>query len=327
MFLAQSALWSDLFSWIERKRYGKRIESTPVPDDPIFIIGHWRTGTTLLHQLMNLDPNLGAPTLFQVAEPDCFICSYRYYMPVFSILLSENRPMDNVRLGMNEPQEDEYAIYRITDFSPIERLVFPKNANYFILGYPSFLPGNEKERKEWEDRLRFFFRKLYFFNGKTIVSKNPFNSLRIKELAAIFPKARFIHIVRHPYDVVPSTIHLWRIVLRQNSLNRKGTEPGIKEVVEGLGKVLTTIEKDKSILPEENFYEMKFEDLEADPIAVIRKMYSRFQMPFDDALSHNIRSFMDSLKNYRKNEFHLADEEKELIRKMLNQHMQNFNYE
>jgi len=316
-----------MFSWIERKRYGKKIESTLVPEDPIFIIGHWRTGTTLLHQLMNLDPNLAAPTLFQVAEPDCFICSYRYYAPVFSALLSENRPMDNVRIGMNEPQEDEYAIYRITNFSPIERLVFPKNLNYFLLDYPSFMPGNEKERKEWEEQLNFYFRKLHFFHGKTIVSKNPFNSMRIKELAVLFPKARFIHIVRHPYDVVPSTVHLWKIVLRQNSLNRKGSEPGIQEVVEGLGKVLATIEKDKSVVPQENFYEMKFEDLEADPVAEFRKLYSRFHMPFDDELSCNIQSFMYSLKNYKKNEFYLSDEEKEFIHKQLNQYMQIFKYQ
>ena len=170
LFLAQSALWSDLFSWIEWKRYGKKIESTPVPEDPIFIIGHWRTGTTLLHQFMNLDPNLGAPTLFQVAEPNCFISSYHYYAPVFSALLSKKRPMDNVRLGKDEPQEDEYAIYRITDFSPIERLVFPKNSSYFLLDYNSFLPEGEKERKEWEEQLCFFFRKLFYFHGKRIVS-------------------------------------------------------------------------------------------------------------------------------------------------------------
>jgi hypothetical protein len=235
--------------------------------------------------------------------------------------------MDNVKIGMNEPQEDEYAIYRITDFSPIERLVFPKNSNYFLLDYPSFLPGNEKERKEWEEQLRSYFRKLHFFHGKTIVSKNPFNSLRIKELAAIFPKARFIHIVRHPYEVIPSTVNMWKIVMDQNKLNRKGSDPGIREVAEGLNKVLTTIKRDSTVIPEENFYEMKFEDLEADPVAEVRKIYSRFHMPFDGALSHNIESFMDSLKNYRKNEFHLADEEKELIRKQLSQYMQIFNYQ
>jgi hypothetical protein len=320
-------MWSSLFSYIEQKRYGKKIGSTPLPEDPVFIIGHWRTGTTLLHQLLNLDPNLKAPTLFQVAEPDCFICSYRYYLPVFSAMVAKSRPMDNVRIGMNEPQEDEYALYRLTDFSPIERLVFPKDRNYFVLDYPSFLPVIEEERKEWERRLCDYFRKLHFFHGKRIVSKNPFNSLRMKELSVLFPKAKFIHIVRHPFEVVPSSIHMWKIVMEQNSLNRLGSIPGIEEVTLGLDKVLTTIEKDSTFLQEKNFYELKFEDLEADPVAEVRKIYSRFQIPFDDALSLNIHSFMDNLKNYQKNEFHLKEEEKELIRRQLFRHMQFFNYQ
>ena len=49
-------------------------------------------------------------------------------------------------------------------------------------------------------------------------------------------------------------------------------------------------------------------------------------MPFDDELSCNIQSFMYSLKNYKKNEFHLSDEEKEFIHKQLNQYMDIFKY-
>lgn len=327
MFLIQSALWSTFFSWIERKRYSKKIESTPLPDNPIFIIGHWRTGTTLLHQLLNLDTNLAAPTLFQVAEPNCFISSYRYYVPVFSALVAENRPMDNVKIGMNEPQEDEYAIYRITDFSPLERIVFPEDTGYFILNCPSFLPENDADRKEWEQQFIAYFRKLHFFYGKTIVSKNPFNSMRIKELVTLFPGARFIHIVRHPFEVVPSTINMWKIVLEQNRLNRKGSEPGFEEVVQGVDKVLTKIKQDSSLIPEENYFEMKFEDLEADPVAELKKLYERFHLAFDDELGKTIESYIEPLKNYRKNEFHLDEEEKEQIRRQLFKHMDIFNYQ
>jgi hypothetical protein len=327
LFLLQSSVWTELFSRIELKRYGKKISSIPVPEDPIFIIGHWRTGTTLLHQMMSLDPNLAAPTLFQVAEPQCFICSYGYYLPLFSALIDQRRPMDNVRLGMNEPQEDEYAIYRITDFSPIEQLVFPKDKRYFILDNPSFLPLNEIEKKEWEEQLCNYFRKLYFFNRKTIVSKNPFNSFRIKELCVLFPKARFIHIVRHPFEVVPSTVNMWRIVLKQNRLTRNGSYPGIEEVAKGFEKLLTTIKTDYSVIPQDNFFEMKFEDFEADPVAEIKKIYTRFHMPINDVFSLKIQSFIDSMNSYRKNEFHLAGHEKELIRIHLSQHMQFFNYQ
>ncbi|MCX6248990.1 MAG: sulfotransferase [Bacteroidetes bacterium] len=326
LFLFQTTLWTGLFSWIERKRYGTKIASSTVPEDPIFIIGHWRTGTTLLHQLLNLDPDLAAPTLFQVAEPGCFISSYNYYVPVFSALLPENRPMDNVKIGMNEPQEDEYAIYRITGFSPIENLVFPKSSTYFLLDNEPFIPIEETERKEWERQLQSYFQKLFYFHGKTIVSKNPFNSMRIKELAALFPKARFIHIVRNPEEVVPSAIHMWKIVMGQNSLNKKGSVPGIEEVTEGLDKVLKTIERDKVYLREEQFFEMRFEDLESDPVTEIKKVYSKFNMHFNEDLGWKIISFAGSLRNYKKNEFKITDEEKSVIHNRLHQHMVYFNY-
>jgi hypothetical protein len=327
LFLLQSSIWTSIFSRIEHARYGKKIASTYIPEDPIFIIGHWRTGTTLLHQLLNLDPELAAPTLFQVAEPGCFICSYHYYQPVFASLIPAHRPMDNVSIGMNEPQEDEYAIYRLTDFSPIERLVFPKNTHYFITDYPSFLPENEDENKKWQEVVKNYFRKLHYFHGKTIVSKNPFNSLRIKELSIMFPKARFVHIVRHPYEVVPSAIHMWKIVLDQNMLNRKGSYPGIEEVTKGFDKILTAIKNDSGTLADENYFEMKFEDLETDPVGMVRDMYRRFHMTFNEALKTNILSYMDSLKNYRKNEFQLTVEEKELISRQLSHHMNIYNYQ
>ena len=140
LFLIQSSLWSGLFSLIEKVRYSSAIDKTPIPADPIFIIGHWRTGSTFLHQLMSLDPNLAAPTLFQVAVPDSFLVSYNYYKPIFKTMVGKHRPMDMVKLGMDEPQEDEYAIYRITDCSPLENIVFPKNRNYFLLREGDFMP-------------------------------------------------------------------------------------------------------------------------------------------------------------------------------------------
>jgi omega-hydroxy-beta-dihydromenaquinone-9 sulfotransferase len=326
LFLLQSSIWTELFSWIERKRYGKKITSTPAPEDPIFIIGHWRTGTTLLHQLLDLDPNLAAPTLFQVAEPSCFICSYRYYIPVFTALLPANRPMDNVKIGINEPQEDEYAIFRITDASPIEQIVFPKNKNYFLLDNTSFLPSDEIEIKIWGEKLREYYRKLHFFHGKRIISKNPFNSLRILELALLFPKARFIHIVRHPYDVVPSTLNMWKIVMHQNRLNHNGAIPCLDDVVKGVDKIITAIREDSKVLKKENYYEMRFEDLEADPVGELMKLYSAFQMTFNDELGNNVQSFMQHLCTYKKNEFQLSDAEKTTIREQLIGFMSIYNY-
>jgi len=323
----QSAFWTGIFSIIEKKRYGKKILETPIPEDPVFIIGHWRTGTTLLHQLLNLDPNLATPTLFQVAEPECFLSSGYYYRPVFRMILPKHRPMDNVRMGMDEPQEDEYAIFRLTDYSPLEGLVFPKNSGFFLTGATSFLPPDEPGQKRWNEALLSYYRKLHFHYGKTLVSKNPFNSLRIRELATLFPKARFIHIYRHPYDVIPSAINMWKIVLSQNRLNNKGSVPGIPEAIVIFDKVLTTIRQDLQTIPAENVVEIKFEHLEADPAGQMQMIYSKLGLPFREDLTLKIKAYTDDLKkNYRKNEFFLTEEEKHQIDLGLKHHI-HFYYE
>jgi len=50
----------------ESALYRRRIEQTEVTQPPIFVLGHWRSGTTLLHNLLTLDPQLTFPTLYQV---------------------------------------------------------------------------------------------------------------------------------------------------------------------------------------------------------------------------------------------------------------------
>jgi omega-hydroxy-beta-dihydromenaquinone-9 sulfotransferase len=326
LFLAQSALWSSIFSWIEKARYSNALKKAPVPDDPIFIIGHWRTGSTFLHQLMNLDQNLSTPTLFQVAVPDSFLVSYPYYRPIFKQVVSEHRPMDQVKIGMDEPQEDEYAIYRMTNFSPLENLVFPKSESYFLNHGSPFLPSGG-ELVKWKADVKDFFKKLHFKNGKRIVSKNPFNSFRIKALYEMFPNARFINIVRHPYCVVPSTIHMWNILREQNSMNKNAAHPNFSEVVGVLKNLLETVEKDRKELPPGTMVEIRFEDLEASPVVVLKGVYDELGLPFSKEFEAGINAFMMQNAAFRKNVFSLNAAEKSLIARELEFQIKSCRYD
>jgi len=237
LFLLQSAFWSSFFSRLEQLRYGELLKQIPQPTNPIFIIGHWRTGSTFLHQLMSRDPGLAAPTLFQVALPENFLISYRFYKPILGSLLGEYRPMDNVKIGFDEPQEDEYAIFRLTSFSPLEQLLFPRKKEYFLFT-ARFLPKTD-DLEQYGKSLANFYKKIVFISGKKVISKNPFNSLRIPFLSALFPEAKFIHIVRHPYAIVPSTRHLWNVIQKQNVLNRNGYIPTLQEITSFLSYLIS----------------------------------------------------------------------------------------
>lgn len=326
IFLLQSAIWSSFFASVEQLLLRKKIETTPIPEDPIFIIGHWRTGSTFLHQLLNLDPDNTAPTLFQVAVPDSFITAYYFYQPIFNALISKHRPMDNVKLGMDEPQEDEYAIYRMTNFSPLEKLVFPSSKNYFLLHEKTFIPGGLKQDK-WEKKLITFYQKLSFKTGKRIISKNPFNSFRIPTLARLFPHARFIHIVRNPIDVVPSTINMWNIIQQQNALIKNEHKPTLEEIVEVYNNMWEIITRDLALIPSGKKTEVRYEDLISDPIFQIKKTYSALSLPFTKVFEGELTDFLKESTKFEKNTFILSNEDKCYICKMLNIYMTGNGYQ
>ncbi len=273
---------------------------------------------------MALNPQLTAPTLFQVALPDNFLVSYRFYKPILTSLMGSTRPMDNVKIGMDEPQEDEYAVYRLTTRSPLERLIFPEKSGYFLKKAP-FLPHGES-LQEWEDSLKHFYRKLYFLTGNQIVSKNPFNSLRIPLLAKLFPDARFIHIVRHPYAVVPSTQHLWKVVQKQNILNRNDYSPDLEEISEFLLHMMSTIKHEFTRLPGDRCTEIRYEDLLLDPVANLKKLYKELDMPFTDDFGKLLNQYTQSLSGYTKNVYSLSGEEKKMIAGIMRKQMDLFDY-
>lgn len=324
LFLLQSSVWSSIFSKIESGTYGKSIEQTPLPTNPIFIVGHWRTGSTLLHQLMALDPQLTAPTLFQVALPENFLVSYRFYQPIFNLFMGSTRPMDNVRIGMDEPQEDEYALFRLSTTSPLEQLIFPSAKNYF-LSQASMLP-EPALLDQWVEGMQHFYRKISFAKGKRIVSKNPFNSMRIPLLAERFPDAQFIHITRHPFDVVPSTRHLWKIVQKQNILNRNGYIPTFREIASFFSMMSEEIVKTTGLLSKEKVAEIRYEDLEQDPVSNLKELYGRLGLTYTEQFENQIKAFIKSTEGYKKNVFVLSDLDKNLISDEMRSYMARYRY-
>src|SRR4249920_1804084 len=63
---------------VEHLLYRGAVEKVVLGDDPIFVIGHWRTGTTLLHELLALDPRLRSPTNYECLVPHHFLLTGRW---------------------------------------------------------------------------------------------------------------------------------------------------------------------------------------------------------------------------------------------------------
>jgi len=112
--------------------YHKKTGSTEIKRDPVFIIGHWRSGTTLLHELLNQDKQFAAPNTYQCFFPSHFLLTEPFFRRILDFVMPEKRPMDNMKLNGISPQEDEFALCNLGAPSPYEWLIFPREESFFL---------------------------------------------------------------------------------------------------------------------------------------------------------------------------------------------------
>ncbi len=311
MMLFMNSLISSTLILAEKKNFGKKIRETSITLPPLFIIGHWRTGSTLLHQLISLDPQFTAPTMVQTTIPDHFLFSTKYYIPILQKAMPKTRPMDQVPLSPMQVQEDEFALIRMGSVSPLEQLIFPSGDRYFLSAYKGYIPSGKKLER-WKKNLLTFYKKITIQEGKQIVSKNPYHTMRIELLAEMFPGAKFIHITRDPMIVVPSTIRMWNIVAEQNKLKTGWKSPSVVEAASVLRSYLDHVAQCRLKL-ENPFTELRFEELEHDPIGVLKQIYSDLDISWSDAFESAANLFLLANNGYEKNSYPLSDKDHKTI--------------
>ncbi len=301
--LWRDASWAAGFAAAERRAWGDRIAAAPLPDDPLIIVGHWRTGTTYLQQLLSLDPDAVATDLFTCCLPSSFLASRRWVEPVMARFLPRTRPMDGVALGTREPHEDEFATWRLTGISTLERLLFPRPGRYFIL---EANPLNEPEadRDRWREAFCLFLGKLSLAApGKRPVLKNPLHTLRIPLLARLLARARFVLIERDPAEVIPSTRHLWSTLAGRFALRPGWQDPSMEELAEGLDLITDVARRDLSALPAERWCEVTFPELERRPLETVAGIHERLGLPFGSVFERRLAGRLEGLRGYRKNHY------------------------
>src|SRR5690606_33838210 len=90
--------------------FGRYIERTRIESPPVFIVGHWRSGTTLLHELLHLDHRFATPNTYQCMAPHHTLVTEWLIGKRMGWLVPKQRPMDNMAAGFQRPQEDEFAL-------------------------------------------------------------------------------------------------------------------------------------------------------------------------------------------------------------------------
>lgn len=309
----------------QRVRYGRRIAMTPIEQPPVFIIGHWRSGTTYLHELMHLDERFVSPTTYQCFAPHHFLLTEWFIAGFCGWLLPKQRPMDNVAAGFSRPQEDEFALLTLGAPTPYVRMAFPNDEP----PYNEFLDMqgcSADDLRRFRRAMTQFVRLLTFVERKRVLLKSPPHTGRIEVLSRLFPGARFVHIVRNPYALFPSTIRLWQSLDEVQGLQMPRGERLEEYVFDCLTRMYGGFEEQRLRLPPEAIHDVRYEDLVADPVGEVGRIYERLNLGDYEPVREKIAAFAGQQKDYQPNKHDLDEHLKQRIRQRWAAYFERYGY-
>ncbi|MCZ6703715.1 MAG: sulfotransferase, partial [Ignavibacteria bacterium] len=233
LILFTRAIFTLPFILLQSILYKKKIRNTTLDKPPIFILGHYRSGTTLLHKLLTTDKKFGYISNYDILFSNSSVLLGKRMAFILQKFIQKfnikNPHFNNSIHYLNDPgEEDMFLISRGSLFSDYWRFLFP-------LSWDKLIKSNlEKDNraKQWNNNYNNLLKQFTFQNkGKQLLLKNPPNTGRVIKLLKMFPNAKFIYIHRNPYRLFYSMRNLWNNVIIKYYTLEKLSKNKIDEII------------------------------------------------------------------------------------------------
>jgi len=266
----------------------------------LFILGHWRSGTTLLHELVACDPQFVTPTLVEADTASCMAAGHAIG-PVIAPFLPRDRGYDAMALDVGGPWEEEGMLFSLSGVSSYLAAAFPLDFRDFdsmldLRGLP------ETAIKRWQQAYVTISDKLSRGGAlKTVLYKSPPGVARLLLLLDTFPKARFLHLIREPEAVFASNLRMMRQVSETMGLQRDAEDNIAEHILHRYEIIYARYNADIGKVPAGRIADLTYEQLLADPLGALEKAYRSLDLNGFDTAAPAFAALLAARKNYRPN--------------------------
>jgi hypothetical protein len=258
---------------------------------PLFIIGHWRSGTTHLHNLICLDERAGYSTTFQTVFPHLLFGFHRPLLWLMNVVMPEKRPVDNVLLNARNPQEEEFGLANVTPMSYYHWWYFAADWDEIQHAYLSLENLPEKQREAWKKIYLRYIKRTLIREGKYwFVSKNPPNTARIKLLLELFPDARFVYIHRNPYEVFVSSQRFFKAISGPLRLQDISDDAFNNHILKAYCALYDAYQEQKRLIPKNRLVEIGYEQFIQNEESYLRFIYAQLEIMLPESLPEKWRA-------------------------------------
>jgi hypothetical protein len=290
-----------VFAPLQEHKYRKLLADESLQHDPVFILGHWRSGTTFVHNIFAQDPRFGYTTTYQTVFPHLMMSMQWLMKPCMKALIPNHRPTDNMELQPDQPQEEEFALLNTCPASYYCFWLYPQRMREYCDRFLTMKHATPGEIADFKDKFLKLV-KISMWNSRCGVkdaqylSKNPPHTGKVKILTEMFPNAKFIYLVRNPYTVFESSRSFFSQTiapLEFNTISEKELEQNI----------LYAYQEQKRYIPEGNLFEVKFEEFERNPLEITERIYRELHILGWEEVRPAIETYIGRKKGYRKNSY------------------------
>jgi hypothetical protein len=292
------ALLNSAIAPLERMLHGRAIEQAEILP-PLFVLGLARSGTTLLQELLALDDRLATPNLLQVRFPHVFLTTEGLVTRLSASVMPATRSQDDVPFGWSRPGEEGGALGAMAGATATLGAVFPRRRTHYDR-FASLEHVSDAARAAWRDALVHLLRKLTVRYRRPVVLKTPQNTARVARLAALFPRARFVYIHRHPFEVARSQVAMRDVVAPHRRLQCGESDRSghfVPVVADRARRAVTEMRA----LPADRLARVRYDELTADPVRTMRSVYERLSLPGFEAVAPRIARHATPARGYRRN--------------------------
>ena len=306
LLVAASRLPSTL---AERAWIAGRLRKAGDMPPPVFIVGHWRSGTT---HLFNILSRRGFSYVSPLAAgmPWDFAGLAAALGPVLERMLPKERFIDGIPVEPDSPQEDEIPLANMSPLSYYHGIYFPEAFEVNFDRGIFFESCDDDEIRRWADRFVHFSRKVWLAGERrTLLVKNPVHTARVRAIREIWPDAKFIHCVRNPYEVFFSMRNFYDKLLPAFALQRHDGLSVDRVVLDGYRRIMDRFIADRPAIPEGNFFELRYERFSAEPMEEVAALYDTLALDGYAEAEPAFRRYLEGVKDYRRNRYDFPEED------------------
>ncbi len=288
--------------------FDSKIKKQVLRQDPVFILGYYRSGTTYLQRLMILDPSLATQNVFQSALPEIMLSTETILKPVLNRitrLLNVQNRFHSIPFEWNFPGEEDVAMLAgAGPYAANWANLFPRQFETFYKRFVYFEERDPDFKRNWMSVYSKHLKKLNMrYKGKRLLLKSPPNTARIKELLTMYPNARFIMIKRNTSDVLASGLNFWKITDRYYALQKSDDVMVQNNLSSSYQNCIIAYENNKHLIPSNNLIELNFEDLRSDTVNTMKLIYNKLGLAEYEQMENKIKAFVNEHSNYRQKDY------------------------